>query len=121
MYAGRVQLIVHEFRRYVAVPGRRDLLRERFREGTLGLFASHGIRPIEMWETAIGSVDSLQYVLEWTSIAERETAWAEFQRDPDWLALKHRTESDGPLIARLSNEIWRPILGELSRAKEDDR
>ena len=50
----------------------------------------------------------LYYILEWDSLAERESRWNAFAADPEWLAAKAATERDGPLISHLSNLFLAP-------------
>ena len=54
------------------------------------------------------SSQDLYYLLEWESLAERETRWNAFQSDPEWLAKRAETEIEGPIVASISNLILQP-------------
>ena len=69
----------------------------------------HGIRQAGFWTVAIGgSNQDLYYLLEWESLAERETKWAAFAADPEWHAKRAESEKDGPIVATLENLILQP-------------
>ena len=50
----------------------------------------------------------LYYLLEWESLAERERKWNAFMADPEWQKARVETEKDGPIVARVTNEILAP-------------
>jgi len=101
--------MIHELRVYHCVPGRLPNLLKRFETITLPLWDKHGIRQAGFWTVMIGeSSQVLYYLLAWESLAERETKWAAFASDPDWLAKKAETEKDGAIVAKVTNEILQP-------------
>jgi hypothetical protein len=101
--------VIHELRVYHCVPGRLPALLSRFEKVTLGLWAKHGIRQAGFWTVLIGDSNQvLYYLLAWESLAERERRWNAFATDPEWLAARAETERDGPIVARVANEILQP-------------
>jgi len=101
--------LIHELRIYHCVPGRLPALLNRFETITLDLWKRHGIRQAGFWTVVIGSSNQdLYYLLEWDSLAERETKWNAFAPDPEWLAKRAETEKDGPIVASLENLILQP-------------
>lgn len=101
--------MIHELRIYRCVPGRLPALLNRFQTITLAIWARHGIRQAGFWTTVVGESNlDLHYLLEWDSLAERETKWAAFQADPEWIEKRARTEADGPIVANVSNAILQP-------------
>ena len=101
--------MIHELRIYRCVPGRLPALLNRFETITLKIWARHGIRQAGFWTTVIGESNlDLHYLLEWESLAERETKWGAFQADPEWLEKRAQTEADGPIVANVSNAILMP-------------
>lgn len=101
--------MIHELRVYHCVPGRLPALLERFATITLRLWEKHGIRQAGFWTVLIGESNQvLYYLLEWESLAERERRWTAFLNDPDWLAARAQTERDGPIVAKVTNEILQP-------------
>ena len=101
--------MIHELRIYECMPGRLPALNHRFETITLKLWEKHGIRPVGFWTTLIGrSNQVLYYLLEWEDLAERDRRWNAFAADADWLTARAETEKDGPIVARVTNEILTP-------------
>lgn len=101
--------MIHELRIYHCLPGRLPALLKRFETVTLDLWKKHGIRQAGFWTVAIGGSNQvLYYLVEWNSLAEREEKWAAFQADPEWQAKRAESERDGPILAKITNEILQP-------------
>jgi hypothetical protein len=101
--------MLYDLRIYHAMPGRLPDLLSRFEKITLKLWDKHGIKQAGFWTVNIGeSNQDLYYMLQWESMAERETRWGAFIADPEWLEARRTTEANGPLVASLSNSILRP-------------
>ncbi|HEX3088966.1 MAG TPA: NIPSNAP family protein [Ilumatobacteraceae bacterium] len=66
-----------------------DVLHARFRERTIALFRKHGMTVIGFWQP-VARLDQLVYILAYRDAAARDSAWAAFNTDPDWL--RTRTE-----------------------------
>jgi hypothetical protein len=101
--------MLHELRIYHCVPGRLPDLSKRFETITLGLWAKHDIRPIGFWTTLVGpNHQALYYLLEWSSLAEREQKWTAFAKDPEWVSKRAQTEENGQLVERIENMLLQP-------------
>jgi len=101
--------MIHELRIYHCMPGRLPDLNKRFESVTLGLWEKHGIRQAGFWTVLVGpSNQSLYYLLEWGSLAEREQKWSAFMADPEWLAKRAETERNGALVERVENLFLAP-------------
>lgn len=101
--------MIHEMRVYDCMPGRVQDLLDRFKTITLPLWDKHGIQQVGFWTTVIGESSSdLIYLLVWQSLAEREAKWTAFVTDPEWVAAKAQTESNGPLVSTIRNAILQP-------------
>ncbi len=101
--------MIYELRVYRCVPGRLPDLLRRFETITLGLWDRHGIRQAGFWTTVIGeSNQDLTYMLAWDSLAERETKWAAFQSDPEWIEKRGQTEANGAIVANIVSSILQP-------------
>ena len=101
--------MIHELRIYRCVPGRLPALLNRFETITLKIWERHGIRQAGFWTTVIGDSNlDLTYLLAWESLAERESKWAAFQADPEWIEKRAMTEADGAIVANVSNAILLP-------------
>jgi hypothetical protein len=100
--------VIYELRSYEVVPGRMPAMHARFQNHTLGFFRKHGIGVVGFWEAIVGTTNVLHYVLQFDDLAHREKAWNAFMADPDWHRVRAESEKDGPIVARVRNELWRP-------------
>jgi hypothetical protein len=100
--------VIYELRSYEVVPGRMPAMHARFQNHTLGFFARHGFRVVGFWEALVGTSNVLHYLLEFDDLAHRERAWNAFMADPEWQRVRAESEKDGPIVARIRNELWRP-------------
>lgn len=101
--------MIHELRLYRCMPGRLPDLLTRFETITLPIWRRHGIRQTGFWTTVIGDSNlDLTYLLEWDSLAERETKWLAFQTDPEWITRRAETEQNGQIVANVTNQILLP-------------
>jgi hypothetical protein len=100
---------IYELRVYRCVPGRLPALLKRFDTITLKLWEKHGIKQAGFWTVLVGeSNQDLFYLLEWDSLADRETKWNKFASDPEWLAKRAETEKDGAIVANVANQFLAP-------------
>jgi hypothetical protein len=74
----------------------------------MGLFAKHGIEVVGFWEVVVGTSNVLHYIVRFDDLGHRERAWAACGGDPEWQRVRSESERDGPIVARVRNEIWRP-------------
>jgi NIPSNAP len=101
--------MIYELRNYHCLPGRLPALLKRFETATIRLFEKHGIKQVGFWTVAIGeSNQDLIYILQWESLAERDAKFGTFQKDPEWLEARRKSEEDGPLVASITNSILSP-------------
>ncbi len=101
--------VIHELRVYHCAQGRLPALHRRFEEATLPLWRRHGIEAIGFWVTEVGpSNQARTFMIRWASLAERERLWSAFNADPDWLSARARFEAEGPIVARIENQLLTP-------------
>jgi hypothetical protein len=101
--------MIYEMRVYRCLPGRLPALIKRFDTITLKIWEKHGIRQAGFFTTLVGeSNQELTYFLAWESLAERETKWAAFQSDPDWISARVKTEEDGQIVDNIVNQLLVP-------------
>ena len=101
--------MIYELRIYHCAPGRLPALNARFEQTTLKMWEKYGIRQMGFWTTLVGPTNqSLTYLLQWESLAEREVKWNAFQSDPEWVAKRAQTEADGIIVERIENQILAP-------------
>ncbi len=108
--------MIYELRVYHCLPGRLPDLVKRFETVTVRLFEKHGIQQLGFWTVAIGESNAdLIYILKWDSLADREARFAAFQRDPEWIEARRRSEENGPLLSSISNTIMTPTAFSAAR------
>jgi hypothetical protein len=101
--------MIHELRIYTAHTGKMPALLSRFRDHTCDIFEQHGIRNIAYWVNTIGGRnDELWSVVAFDDMAARETAFASFQADPKWQAVRAESEADGPIVHHIENRFMTP-------------
>jgi hypothetical protein len=101
--------MIVELRVYHCIPGRQPALHARFQNTTLPLWEKHGIRQIGFFTTLAGpSNQTLTYLLQWDSLAERERIWNAFSTDPEWIAKRAASEQDGQIVERIDNSFLMP-------------
>jgi hypothetical protein len=101
--------MIIELRVYHCLPGRLPALNARFENTTLAFWEKYGIRQVGFFTTLVGaSNQALTYMLEWESLAERETRWGAFSADPAWLAARAASEAEAPIVARIENSFLVP-------------
>jgi hypothetical protein len=93
--------MLYELRIYDVTPGRMEAILNRFRDGTISIFAKHNMKVTNFWVDADESKERLYYVLEHSDEAARERNFQAFLEDPEWLELKERTEQDGSLHEKI--------------------
>jgi hypothetical protein len=100
---------IYELRVYTCLPGRLSALSKRFETKTLKIWEKHGIKQAGFFTTVVGeSNQTLTYLLEWASLAERETKWNAFQSDPEWIRERAETEKDGQIVANIASSFLAP-------------
>ena len=101
--------MIYEMRIYRCLPGRMPALLKRFEDVTLDLWKRHGIEQAGFWTNEVGASHlDLTYLLRWQSMADRETKWAAFAADPEWIAKRNESEKDGPILSNIVNSFMRP-------------
>jgi hypothetical protein len=98
---------VFELRTYTTIPGRLDALHARFSNHTIALFERHGITNIGYFvpQDAPLAENTLIYVIAHDSREAAKASWAAFVADPDWLAAREASISDGPIIDSIESVI----------------
>lgn len=96
---------VYELRIYQAASGKMDSLVARFRDHTDKLFAKHGLKSVAYW-TALdepAKSSTFFYILEHTSREAAADNWKAFQEDPEWKAVKAKSEENGKLVDKVDS------------------
>lgn len=93
---------VYELRTYTTNEGKMEGLLARFRDHTLAIFESHGMKNIGYWLTE-GDDPKLVYIV---SHKDRETAkasWRAFGADPRWKAARTESVKGGKLVKKVES------------------
>ena len=90
--------MLYELRIYRCMPGRKADVLARFRNHTMGFFRRHGIQCIGFWETVVGELDELVYILKWASGEDRDKKWTAFQADPDRARVMEESHRNGVIV-----------------------
>lgn len=94
---------VFELRTYTSPDGRLNDLLARFRNDTLRIFEKHGMQNVGYWvpADAPASANTLIYILAHDSREAATKSWAAFREDPEWLAVRDRTQANGPIVSNV--------------------
>jgi hypothetical protein len=104
---------VFEMRTYYANPGKLEALHARFRDHTMKIFEKHGMTNVGYWipidpQTGAATGNTLVYILAYPSLEARKKAWDDFGKDPEWLAARDASESDGKLVEKVDSVFLSP-------------
>ena len=86
---------VFELRIYKTPRGRLENLHARFRDHTMELFSKHGMTHIGYWtpmDAKDGRDNTLIYILAHKSREAAAESFANFRKDPDWIAARKASE-----------------------------
>ena len=89
---------VFELRTYTATKDNLGNLNDRFKDHTIKLFEKYGMTNIAYWNVLkgqLGDETKLIYLLAHKSQDAAKKSFAEFQKDPDWIAAKKASEQKG--------------------------
>jgi len=91
---------VYELRMYHLNEGKQPLILERFRSKETAIFARCGMHGVAYWvptdEPLAGR--TIVYMIRHKSRAAATESWAKFSADPEWVALKAKSEKDGAFV-----------------------
>jgi len=96
---------VYELRVYHTFPGKLPDLLARFRDHTDKLFARHGMKSLAYWVPTDEPTksDTLVYILEHPSREAAKTNWKSFEDDPEWKAVREKTEAPGKIVDKVDS------------------
>ena len=97
---------IYELRTYTAAEGKLEALQSRFRDHTLAIFESHGIKNIGYWltEKKEGEMQKLVYLIAHKDKAAAKASWSAFGKDPNWKAAKDASQVDGRLVTKVESQ-----------------
>jgi len=91
---------VYELRIYHLNEGKQALIEERFKSKEVAIFERLGMHSVGYWSATDAPLagQTLIYMMRHKSRAAATEAWAKFNADPEWVALKTETEKDGAFV-----------------------
>ena len=95
---------VYELRTYTANEGKMDDLLTRFRDHTLAIFESHGMKNIGCWLTE-GDDKKLVYIISHKDRDAAKASWAAFRKDPKWQAAFKASKVNGKLVKKVESQF----------------
>jgi hypothetical protein len=106
--------LIYEIRVYEAAEGRADAMRRRFLDYVaVRFFPRHNIDLMGVF-TAPAEDGRLTYMTRFADEGARKKAWAAFGVDPEWLALKSASETDGALLKSQTISVLSPAMAGLT-------
>ncbi len=114
--AGSASAGVYELRIYHTYEGKLEDLLTRFREHTTRLFEKHGMKNIGYWTPSDDPLKgkTLIYVLAHPSRDAATANWKAFSEDPDWIAVRDKSEANGKLVEKVDSTFM--VLTDFSPA-----
>jgi hypothetical protein len=101
----KASTMVYELRVYHAAEGKLGELLARFRDHTIKLFDRHGMKSLAYWTPVEEPLkgNTLVYILEHPSREAAAANWKSFQNDPEWKAVKEKSEANGKLTEKIDS------------------
>jgi hypothetical protein len=96
---------VYELRIYHASEGKLAELLARFRDHTTRIFERHGMKNLAYWTPTDDPQkgNSLIYILAHPSRDAATANWKAFQDDPEWQAVRDKSEANGKLVEKVDS------------------
>ena len=96
---------VFELRTYTSPEGKLNDLLARFRNDTTRIFEKHGMENVGYWvpADAPASGNTLIYILAHDSRDAATKSWTAFREDPEWVAVRERTQANGPITSNVQS------------------
>jgi len=101
---------VYELRTYTAPEGKLGDLHARFRNHTMRIFDTHGMKSVAYFapQDAPLSQNTLIYIPEHPSREEAKKHWAEFSADPEWQKVSADSQKDGRIVTKVDSVFMTP-------------
>jgi len=110
--AGEPPRKLYELRVYESPTNRQLIfLHDRFTGGEIEIFHKSGIHPVLYANTIFGpDQPNLVYLIPFESAAHRESAWAAFRADPDWIKLRDESiQRGGEIVRNITTSFLSPL------------
>lgn len=101
---------IYELRTYTAHKGKLEDLEKRFRDHTVKIFESHGMKNIGYWLTMEkdGEQQKLVYLLAHKDPKAAKVSWEAFRKDPKWKEASKASRVNGKLVQKVESQFLSP-------------
>lgn len=101
---------LYELRTYTAHEGKFEDLQARFRDHTLKIFESHGMRNVGYWvtENKEGESPQLVYLIAHKNREAAKKSWNAFRKDPIWKKASGESRVHGKLVKKIESQFLTP-------------
>lgn len=101
---------VYELRTYHTLPGRLPALEKRFREHTMAIFETHGMKNVGYWipQDDPAHANTLVYIISHASRDAAKANWTAFRDDPEWKKVSKASEADGKIVEKVESVYMDP-------------
>jgi hypothetical protein len=79
----------------------------RFKNHTTRLFERHGITNIGYW-IPTDQPNTLVYIVAHPSREQAKKNWEAFQKDPEWIAAREASMTNGPIVVKVQSVFMEP-------------
>jgi hypothetical protein len=93
----------YELRVYTSPEGQLDDVNRRFAKYTRRVFFEYNMDALGYWIPVENPENKFYYVLAYPDCVARDSSWARFFRDPDWLHAKEITEARGDIVSNVES------------------
>ena len=101
--------MIHQLRIYEIFEHNREAFLARFAAHSAPIMARHGFRLVATWEARTPRRREFVYLLAWPDEATKDSAWAAFLADPEWVEAKRATwEVYGRLVGEIEDRVLAP-------------
>lgn len=100
---------LYELRTYTTLPGRLPALHARFKDHTIKLFEKHGMQNGMYWTPTDEKLkgNTLIYIVSHANEEAAKKSWADFVKDPEWIAARDASEKDGKIVEKVERAYLR--------------
>lgn len=98
--------MIHQLRIYELFEHNKSAFHARFRDHTSRIMQSYGFTIISIWESKTERRTEFVYLLAWSDEQTMDNAWAKFEPDKEWNAIKSATDAEhGALVGAIENRV----------------
>lgn len=101
--------MLYELRIYHMNPGKMPIIKDRFKDHVITLFAKHDMKITHFWEDVDEASNRLYYVVEHANMEMRNLNYDRFRSDPEWIEIKRVSELDGPLVNKQESIFMKDV------------